>query len=83
MRKMPQYAPEPWDVCEDGKSSIGISTLDGKKVISQKMDYVDANRVVECVNACAGIADPAEAKAQIDETEGAIRRALAALAGRI
>lgn len=57
-----QHTPEPWP--NPVYYSGGIATLEPITFTSQGdacMTHADANRTVQCVNACAGIADPAAA----------------------
>lgn len=60
-----KHSPEPWEIDEFKGMTLGISASDGDAVVwcSELVEegisnQADAHRIVECVNACAGIEDP-------------------------
>lgn len=80
---MSKHTPEPWLLCEAGDSikhqvpvssertSILTIATEGDIAFGAVYSEDDASRIVSCVNACAGMADPsveiAELKRQRDE----------------
>lgn len=53
-----QYTPEPWHVVSTGDDLYAIIDREGF-YIATRLFKSDAERIVKCVNACAGIEDPA------------------------
>lgn len=73
-----KHRPEPW-VLDDDSPYFTVSDSNGKYIIAGEMDgwmipfatddgNVNAARVVACVNACAGMADPAAEIAALRES---------------
>ena len=84
--KAPAHTAEPWDV-QQGVEVHELTDLDGCAVIAdcavdcaaafpKGTQRANAERIVVCVNACAGIADPATA---IPELVNACELALASI----
>lgn len=82
---MNNWTKEPWHVgCWSLESSEGpedvthyihaphISQSLSETVLGEIRNNVDAHRIVQCVNACAGLADPGEA---LRKAEKALRHA--------
>ena len=55
------HTPEPWEVYSDKYSSLVVKAISEQKqnlVVSSGVNRADAQRIVACVNAMAGIEDP-------------------------
>lgn len=66
-----KYSPEPWEVrgenrtiIDDRFGSVATTSYSNAKTTEK---FANSDRIVACVNACAGIADPAELRAQRDD----------------
>ena len=77
---MSKHTPEPWKdgflrvTALNGGMRVAVTSCDGGNV---EIEQANANRIVDCVNACAGMADPAaeiaELKRQRDELLGLVK----------
>lgn len=62
--ELPTHTPEPWHICYDGQ----INAKDGQFIAGFRWDSYkdfldrgqDARRIIACVNACAGMQNPAD-----------------------
>ena len=82
---MSKHTPEPWSIGTSRITSLNICAIDshGNKAIVASPNFNFSNhhenavRIVTCVNACAGMADPAaeiaELKRQRDELLGLVK----------
>ncbi len=67
--KKQKHSPEPWRVLRDETyHDVIFIGSDGGPFVSGDVEELDAARIVQCVNACAGIEDPEGAIEQIKET---------------
>lgn len=80
-----KHTPENWvvDECEDADKHFTIrpadATVNGDtsaQPIATVYDRSHAERIVACVNACAGIENPADLRKQRDELLEALQHAL-------
>lgn len=75
-----QHTPEPWIYVEHAVGyGAAIMDAEGFDIYSNdsrtgpvQMDYPDMKRAVACVNACAGLANPAALRGIIDEIESVL-----------
>lgn len=74
MKEKPDYG-EPWSEVINWDE---ISTRDGRDIlyVASDMNEPYRSRAIECVNACAGLADPAK---EIAEMREALKEAAAAI----
>ena len=81
---MNAHTPEPWKLWRDMDPSapIGIQGQSGDLVCEMARWAAEANsaRIVACINACAGMDDPAAEIARLRECEAALRGVVAAWA---
>ena len=75
---MSKHTPEPWRICEPFEGAGGYEIADSAmNRVCCDITEINANRIVTCVNACAGMADPAaeiaELKRQRDELLGLVK----------
>ena len=77
-----KHTPEPWFIAfggNDGDDYAVIGAVGRERPVCElgTLDYTkpNADRIVACVNACAGIADPADLRRQRDELLEACRKA--------
>lgn len=88
----PKHTPEPWETgraCEysqDDKNALSISGANRNVAFHQwnrgdteldETDFANFARIVACVNACAGLEDPAAALATVMELIQASREMVA------
>lgn len=85
-----KHTPEPWGIEEtrttlwvgplrrDGKVNTIVTDFDVNGLIeeAEARNRADAARIVECVNACAGMADPAAEIARLRARNERMRKAL-------
>ena len=56
---MSEHTKEPWKVTvADHNGQYGVWITDGSRCIAEGLSLQDASRIIACVNACAGMADP-------------------------
>ena len=56
---MAKHTPEPWEVLKDETyPEVVFIKSDGGPFVSGDIEEANAARIVQCVNACAGIDDP-------------------------
>lgn len=54
-----KHTPEPWKITDPDQNGLyGVWSFDGRHCIAEGLYLEDARRIVACVNACAGMADP-------------------------
>jgi hypothetical protein len=60
----PAHTPEPWQPEDLPRKRLGISGDGGGGHVAEAYSDDDRRRIIACVNACAGIPDPAAALKQ-------------------
>lgn len=60
-----KHTPEPWTTTINGRDCAQVVDVDGRRIAmcigQSERNEANAARIVACVNACAGMEDPAEA----------------------
>ena len=78
---MSKHTPEPWKdgflrvTALNGGMRVAVTSCDGGNV---EIEQANANRIVDCVNACAGMADPAAEIAELKRKRDELLAALGA-----
>lgn len=80
-----KHTKEPWKISDDSDYPEATIMTDQKLIAdanifgagsSKKTNMTNAKRIVECVNACAGIENPQDLRKQRDELREAIEYAV-------
>ncbi len=79
MSTAPKHTPEPWshNVGDPAGDPTDSRIYSGDCSVTEATGPADAARIVACVNACAGITDPAATLAEVRKT---LERCIMALA---